>query len=420
LNKRRIVITGLGVLAPNGIGKEAFWQGLKEGKSGIKPIKRFDTSEFKCKLGGEIKDFKPTYFLGYKGLRDLDRTARLLCSAAKLAIDDAKLTINDKNTDDFGVCTGTTLSSLWNFSEFDKEAIQEGPLFTNVALFPGTVINAASSQVSIRFNIQGFNTTISTGYSSSIDALEYAMDFIRLGRVKAVMVGGVESLSLASFIGFYRLGFLAGMKNEEISCPFDKTRNGIILSEGAAVIVIEDEEFARNRNAHMYAEVKSIGNCFDAFKMGKYNPGAYGLEESMKKAIEHSEIGISDIDYISASANSVPDQDRLETKAIKDVFKRSAYNIPVSSIKSMIGEPFSAGGLLQIAGSIGSMVHGFVPPTINYKQRDSECDLDYVANKSRKARINNILINNYGPGGNNASLVMSRYQQKRRINVQQF
>jgi len=409
MNKKRIVITGIGVIAPNGIGKEQFWAALKEGRSGIKPISRFDTNGFKCKLAGEINNFNPSVFLGSKGLKNLDRTTRLLCSAAKLAIENANLIINYKNTDDIGVCTGTTLSSLWNIAEFIKEAIKEGPIFTDISLFPGTVLNAASSQVSIRFNIQGFNTTVSTGYSSSIDALKYAVDFIKSGRIKTVLVGAVESLSLANYTGFYRLGFLAGIKGEELSSPFDKRRNGIILGEGAAVIVIEDEEYAKRRKANIYAEVKGTGNCFDAYKMGKYNPEANGLRESMKKAIRDSGLRITDIDYISASANSVPMQDRLETEVIKSVFGRSAYNIPVSSIKSMIGEPFGAGGLLQIAASIGTIVDGFVPPTINYRIKDDDCNLDYVANKTRLARINNVLINSFGPGGSNASLVISKY-----------
>jgi 3-oxoacyl-[acyl-carrier-protein] synthase II len=408
--KKRIVITGIGVIAPNGIGKEQFWNALKEGRSGIKPISRFDTNGFKCKLGGEVSNFNPTLFLGSKGLKGLDRSARLLCSASKLAIEDAKLTITYKNTDDIGVCTGTTLSSLWNFAEFEKGAIKDSPLFTDASLFPGTVVNAASSQVSIRFNIQGFNTTVSTGYTASLDALKYAIDFIRLGRIKAIMVGGVESFALINFVGFYRLGFFAGIRGEELSCPFDKRRNGIILGEGAAVILIEDEEYAKRRKANIYAEVKGIGNCFDPFKMGKYNPEADGLRESMKRAVRDSGLRLSDIDYISASANSVREQDRLETKAIKDVFGRLAYNIPVSSIKSMTGESFSASGLLQIAASIGSIANNFIPPTINYKIKDNNCDLDYVANRSRMARINNVLINNFGPGGNNASLVISRYQ----------
>jgi 3-oxoacyl-[acyl-carrier-protein] synthase II len=408
-NNKKIVITGLGVVAPNGIGKNEFWLALKEGRSGIKPISRFDTGDYKCKLAGEIYGFKPTYFLGSKGLRSLDRTTRLLCSAAKLAVDDAALNIDSNNTDDIGVCTGTTLSSLWNFSEFERGAIIDGPLFTDASLFPGVVMNAASSQVSIRFNIQGFNTTISTGYSSSIDALKYAIDFIRLGRVKAVLVGGVESLSLTNYIGFYNLGFFAGIKGVELSCPFDKRRNGIILSEGAAVILIEDEEYALQRNANIYAEVNGTGNFFDAYRMGKYDPEASGLKSSMKEAIRSSGLNIDDIDYISASANSVPEQDRLETKVIKSVFGKYAYNIPICAIKSMIGEPFSAGGLFQIAASIGSMYDSFIPPTINYAIRDNDCDLDYVANKSRIARIRNVLINNFGPGGSNAAFILSKW-----------
>ncbi len=406
---RRFVITGLGVIAPNGIGKEKFWPALKEGRSGIKPIRRFDTGDFKCKLAGEIQDFNPAFFLGPSGLRGLERTSRLLCSAAKMAIEDAGLTIDYKNTDDIGVCTGTTLSNLWNFAEFEKGAIVDGPRFTDASLFPGSVMNAASSQVSIRFNIQGFNTTVSTGYSSSIDALKYAIDFIKLRRINVVLVGGVESLSMMNYSGFYRLGFFAGIKGEEISCPFDKRRNGIILGEGAAIVVIEDEEYARERGANIYAVVNGIGNYFDAFKIGKYDPNAKGLKESIKEAIKNSGLGVSDIDYISASANSVPEQDRLETKAIKDVFGKYAYNIPVSSIKSMIGETFSAGGLFQIAAAIGSMYHGFIPPTINYEIEDDDCDLDYVANKSRVTRINNVLINNYGPGGSNAAFILSKW-----------
>jgi 3-oxoacyl-[acyl-carrier-protein] synthase II len=409
MDSKGIVITGLGVIAPNGIGKEKFWQALKEGWSGIKPIKRFDTRGFKCSHAGEVQDFNPEEFLGTKGLRDLERSSRFLCSAAKLAIDDAELNIDDNNTDDIGVCTGTTLSSLWNFAEFDKEAIKEGPLFTDVALFPGTVMNAASSQVSIRYNIQGFNTTISTGFSSSIDALKYAIDFIKLKRIKAVLVGGVESLSPVNYTGFYRLGYLAGINGEEISCPFDKRRNGIVLGEGASVVVIEDEDYAKERGAKIYARVNGIGNYFEAFKMGKYNPEAAGLKESIREAMKNSELDVSEIDYIGASANSVPEQDRLETKAIKDVYGEYAYNIPVSSIKSMIGETFSAGGVFQIAASIGSMYEGFIPPTINYEIRDDDCDLDYVANRSRITRINNVLINNYGPGGSNAAFILSKW-----------
>jgi 3-oxoacyl-[acyl-carrier-protein] synthase II len=410
MDNKRIVITGVGVIAPNGIGKENFWQALKDGRSGIKPIKRFDTSEFKCKQAGEIDNFKPADFLGDKGLRDLDRTTRLLCSAAKLAIDDAKFEVNADNTDDIGVCTGTTLSSLWKIAEFNKQVIQDGPLFTDVALFPGTVANAASSYVSIRFNIQGFNTTISNGYTSSLDALRYAKDFINFGRVKAVLVCSAESMSVANYTGFNILGFLAGLKGQEISCPFDKRRNGIILSECAAAIMLEDEEYAKRRKAQIFAQVKGISNSFDAKKLGKYNSQATGLQFCMKTALAESNFKPKDIDYISASANSVFQQDALEVNAIKRVFEKRAYEIPVSSIKSMIGESFSCAGLMQLTAGLASINNSFVPPTINYNVKDSECDLDFVPNISRKKNINNILINNMGPSGNNAVAVLSKYK----------
>ena len=409
MKEKRVVITGAGVISPNGIGKAAYWQALKDGKSGVKVISRFDTNQFKTKLAGEVDNFKPEEFLGEKGLRNLDRSSRFICSTAKMALDDAQLKITEENTDEIGVCTGTTLSSLWNIAEFNRQVIQDGPLFTDVALFPGTVANAASSQISIKYNIQGFNTTISNGYTSSLDALKYAVDFIKFGRAKAVLVNAVESLSLANYLGFNLLGFLAGLNGEEVSCPFDKRRNGIVLSESAGTIIIEDEEYARKRDAQIYAEIKGMGNYFEAYKIGKYRPDALGLRKSMQKALENSGMQPKDIDYLSASANSVLKQDVLETKAIKEVFAKAAEKLPVSSIKSMIGEPFSAAGLMQIVAGIGNLRYNFLAPTINYYVKDGECDLDYIPNEARPAKINNILINNSGPGGNSASMVLSRY-----------
>ena len=410
MNEKRIVITGIGVLAPNGIGKNSFWSALKEGVSGIKVINRFDTNEFKAKLGGEINDFKAADFLGEKGLRGLDRTTRFICASAKMAIEDSNLEIDENTTDAMGVCTGTTLSSLWSIAEFDRGVIKDGPLFSDVGLFPGTVVNAASSQVSIRFNIRGFNATISNGYTSSLDALKYASDFIRLGRVNTVVLGAVESLSLANFTGFYNLGFLAGIKGEEVSCPFDKRRNGIILSEGAGVVILEDEEKAKRRKANIYAEVKGIGSYFDAYRMASYEPEAKGLRISMLKAIEKSRLNFDDIDCISAAANSVFEQDKLESKAIRDAFGKNAKKIPITSIKSMLGETFSSSGLLQLIAAIASINENVIHPTINYRVDDPECDLNYVTNNAKTKKINNVLINNFGPGGNNASLVISKYQ----------
>jgi 3-oxoacyl-[acyl-carrier-protein] synthase II len=406
MKEPQAVITGVGVISPNGIGKEKYWQSLKEGRSGIKPITIFETAFFKAKTAGECTDFNAEEFLGSKGLRNLDRSTKLLCSATKLAIDDSSLIITEENTNDIGMVTATTLSVIFNISEFSKEAQDEGPQFVNPAMFPGTTINSPSSQAAIRFNIKGFNTTVSTGYSASLDALKYAVDFIKLGRAKAVLVAGVESLFFQSFVGFHKLEFLAGIKGEEISCPFDKRRNGIVLGEGAGVIVVEDVDHARSRDAKIYAKVKAVESIFDPFRTGKYNPKATGLKKSITETMRKAKTDKNEIDYICAAANSVGNQDALETAIIKEVFEDDSMNIPVSSIKSMIGEAVSAAGVLQIAAAIGAIENNFIPPTINYKEKDPECDLNYVPNRSIEKELKNVLINNFGPGGNNASCII--------------
>lgn len=405
---KRIVITGIGVIAPNAIGKDAFWEALRNGKSGIKPITIFNPGFFKSKQAGEVSDFKAEEFLGPKGLQNTDRATKLVCSAAKLGIEDAGLNITEENTDDIGVVTGTTLA-VWNLAEFSREIVQDGPQFATPGMFPGTTTNSASSQISIRHKIKGFNTTISTGYTASIDALKYAVNFIKLNRAKVVLVAGVEGLTFASFTGFYKIGFLAGINGEEISCPFDKRRNGIVLGEGAGVLIVEDEDHARERNARIYAELAAVENSFYAFRAAKYDPKARGIKRTMYKALNSADMHEEDIDYISSSANSVVQQDMFETMAIKEVFNIYAKGIPVSAIKSMVGESVSASGVLQIAASIGSLIKSFIPPTLHYEEKDPLCDLDYVPCKSRELDVENILINNFGPGGNNATVIIKKY-----------
>jgi len=403
-----VVITGVGVIAPNGIGKDEFWASLKEGRTGIKPITSFETAFFKSKTAGEITGFEAEKFLGPKGLRMLDRGTRYLLAASKLALEDANLQINEANCQDIGAVTATTLSVIWNISDFTKDAHDEGQ--ANPAKFSGTTINAPSSQISIRYGIKGFNATISTGFTASLDALKYAMDFIRLGRAQVVLLAGVESLFFQTFVGFYKLDFLAGIKGPEISCPFDKRRNGIVLGEGAGVVILENEEYAKKRNARAYARVAAAESFFDPFRSGKYSPRAEGLKRTMTAVIDRSNIQMQNIDYICASANSVPFQDSLETGAIKEVFGETAKSIPVSSIKSMIGETVSAAGILQLCAGVGAMQGGFIPPTINYLEPDPECDLDYVTKGSLNKKPSNILINNFGPGGTNASAIISKYE----------
>ena len=409
---KRVVFTGVGVLACNGKGKDEFWKALEAGESGIKPISLFDTSEFSVNMAGEIEDFDPKKYFGPKGLRSLDRSTKLLVSASKLAVADSGFKITDENTDDVGVSAGTTLGSLKSISDFDEVTLKEGPRYTNPAHFPNTVINSPASQVSIWNNIQGFNTTISTGFTASMDAMSYANDAIQMGRAKLVYTGGVEELCYLTYCGFYALKFLSGSNGggHFINCPFDRRRNGAALGEGACLIAMEEQTHAKARGADVLGEVLGFGYYFDTFRMNKYNPRGTGIKEAICAALDDAGLSTKDIDYICSNANSTPAADKIETAAIKEVFGARAREIPVSSIKSMVGECYSVSGAFAVAGCLGAIKRGFIPPTVNLEERDPDCDLDYVANTSQKASVNTILVINFGPNGGHCCMVLGRYR----------
>ncbi len=404
----RIAITGIGVVSPIGIGKRNFWQAIKEGRSGVGPISLFSVDNLKVNLGAEVKDFMPEEILGQKGLRNLDRATKLLLCAGKLALLDSGLDTARLDTTRIGISIGTTFGSLWSISEFDKTAFLEGARFVNPAEFPNTVINSPPSQLAIRFNIKGPCATIASGFSSSIDALKYAQDLIRNGKADIVLAGGVEEFCAQVFLGFYKAKFLAGLKGLEISCPFDKRRNGIIFGEAGAVVVLEREDLAKQRHACIYGYICGCGRYFYPYLPHRYEPEGRGLLRAISLALEDAKLSYKDIDYISAAANSTPQADLIETKVIKEIFKEKARQIPVSSIKAMLGETFSAAGALNLVATLGAIEEGFVAPTINYLEKDEACDLDYVANQARPFKIKKALINSFGPLGNNSCLVISQ------------
>jgi 3-oxoacyl-[acyl-carrier-protein] synthase II len=406
----RVVITGLGVIASNGIGKDRFQEALFKGVSGIRPVSLFDTSQFKVKTGGEIENFEAADFLGSKGLRTLDRSTKLLNCAAKLALDDAKLDFSGADTSDVGVAVGSTLGSIRSIREFHQDAVKDGPRYVNPSLFPNTVINSPASQVSIRFKIKGFNITLSTGFSAGLDAVNYAAEFIRSGRARVALAGGVEEMCIETFFGFYRTGFLAGSSGEgpELSCPFDGRHNGVVFGEGTAILVLEGLDSAIKRNASIYGEVLGCGRGYDAYNIGRYDPEGGGLKRAMRTALKKADVVPENIDYICAAANSAKEGDIIESKAIKDVFG-VATKTNISSIKSMIGESFSASGAFQAAAAALAIEKQVIPATINYRQKDPECDLNYVANEARGCKVDNVLVNAFGPGGYNSSMVIARF-----------
>lgn len=401
-NNKRVVITGIGIISSNAIGIKNFSNAIFNGISGIKPISSFDTSDFKVKTAGEINNFKPEEFLGQKGLRTLDRSTKLICSAAKLALDNGGLEITENNTYDTGVVVATTLGPVKSICDFDKDATTDGVRYVNPAFFPNTVINSPASQVSIKFNIKGFNTTISNGFSAGLDAINYATNFIKLNRAKTILVGAVEDFYAQVFIGFYKSGLLAGLGSGlELSCPFDKRRNGMILGEGSCVLILEDLDSALNRNANIYAEVLGYG-------MSNYN---LEIKDAMQVALEKSNIKTEKIDYICAGANSMQDLDYKETLAIKELFGKNISRQKVSSIKSMVGECFSVSSTIQVAAGLCAIKEQMIPATINYQEKDLRCDLDYVTNKAISHKVENVLINALGPANCSytSSLTISKF-----------
>jgi len=400
MNNKRVVITGIGVIAANAVGREAFSKAIFDGASGIKPISLFNTAGFKVKTAGEVADFKPQDFLGDKGLRTLDRSTKLAASATKLAIDDSSVEISDENSRAFGVSMGSTFGSISSVSNFDREALTEGPRYVNPGLFPNTVINSPASQVSIKFNIKGFNATISSAFCAGLDAIGYAADQIRLGRAKTVFAGGVEELCEQLFLGFYKTDCLAGLNGPEICAPFDKRRNGILLGEGACVLVLEDLDAALMRKAHIYAEVLGFGMSF--------GPGNLGRAISL--ALKESGLNAAQIDFVSSCANSTKELDSEETRALKEAFGPSVSKIQVGAVKSMLGECYSASGSLQVAAAIAGIARQEAFPTVNYEELDPDCDLNYVVNKAKSCKINKALIIASGKTGYNSSLIISKYQ----------
>ncbi len=406
----RLVITGISVLSSIGVNKDEFWTNLTNGVSGIKDITLFDVSKYKSKKAGEISGFDAREYLGKKGIRHIDRTSLLVSSAAKLAMDDAKITHEIYSAEELGIVIGSTYGSIDSISSFDLEGLQEGPTFVNPMDFPNTVLNAPASRASIFCNATGLNSTISTGTASGLDAIIYASDFLRLGRVKAVFAGGVHGLTADIFWGAYRSGILSGSSNGdiEISAPFDKRRNGFIIGEAAALLVIERLEDALERNATIYAEIKGYGCTFNPDKVSRDDIDTTQGVRCISIAMKDAGINTDEVSYISACANSSVTGDIMEAKIIKDYFGDNADKIPVSAIKSMTGECLDASGAMQAVASVMALNNDMVPPTINYKEHAEECDLEYVPNNCKKVNVKNVLINSFSDTGNVSSLILSK------------
>ncbi len=381
----RICITGIGVVSPIGIGKEEFLLSLKSGKSGIEVIKEFDTRFSGSKKGGMIRSFHPKDFIPASKIRRLDRASQFAIAASKLALADAKFTVTRENSSRIGVVLGSGFCGLSSSDEFHRGQVLKGFLDLNPMLFPNTVPNAPSSYVSIELGIEGVNSTLVQSFCTAEAAIFFACDQLRNGRADLILTGGVDELSEFLFRGFSELHLLATDRgHEERSCPYDRMRNGLILGEGAGLLVIEGEGHARSRGARIYGYILGYSLVGKSLK----GDGSEDLNRSIEMVLEGREE--TSIDYLSGAGNSSKVLDALEAKGVKRAFPALYSDIPVSSTKSMTGEAIASGGVRMVA-NILSLENGFVPPTINYLNADPSCNLHYVIHQRLDREIKTVL-----------------------------
>jgi 3-oxoacyl-[acyl-carrier-protein] synthase II len=402
--ERRIVVTGLGVVTPIGTGREQFWTNLLAGRCGITRVESFETGGYSVHRGAEVKDFRATDYLLNLDAAHLGRASQFAIAAARLALADAGVLIASLDLKRAGVSMGTTSGEPREVERFDdlyvgRELERVGPEF--VALYPSHVIAAHLAR---ELQFAGVNIMIPTACAAGNYAIAHAFDVLRAGRADLMLAGGSDAFSRITYTGFARLGAIA----PDICQPFDRHRKGMIPGEGAGVLVLEPLERALERGARIYAEVAGYGLSCDAYHMTAAHPEGDGAVRAMSQALKESRTRPEEVCYISAHGTGTATNDRLETIAVKRLFQETAYSIPISSIKSMLGHTMGAASAIEAAVCALAAFHDRIPPTINLEEPDPDCDLDYVPNYARAHRVEVAMNNAYAFGGNNASLIFRK------------
>jgi len=412
--KRRVVITGMGIVSPLGIGLDDNWQAICQGKSGIGPITKFDTTEYPAKIAGEVKNFDPEPYIDKKDQKKMDVFIQYALAAGSMAIKQSGLIIDESNADRVGVLVGSGLGGLQTIEKYHTLLLQNGPKKISPFFVPMLIVNLAPGQISIYFGCRGPNSSVVTACATGNHSIGEASRIIQRGDADAMIAGGVEStITPLAVAGFCALKALSTRNNEpeKASRPFEKNRDGFVMAEGAGILVLENLESAKQRGASIFAEVIGFGCNADAYHITAPSPGGEGAARCMQIAIDDADIKPGDIDYINAHGTSTPMNDLSETIAMKTVFKDHVKNLPVSSTKSMTGHLLGAAGGVEAIFSILSIKHGIIPPTINYDEPDPECDLDYVPNVARKKDVRIVMSNSFGFGGTNATLIFKTFEE---------
>jgi len=409
----RVVITGMGVVSPIGNDIRTFWNNLIKGESGISSIDIFDTADYKAKIAGVVRDFDAAEILGKKEARRLDRFSQFALAAAEQAWSDSKLDLNDINPERLGVYVGSGIGGIETLIENIDALRQKGPRRVSPTLVPAMITNAAAAQISIKWNAMGPSMSPVSACAIGNTAIGEAFRLIRSGEVDAVFAGGTEAaitdLSVASFGNATALS----TRNDaptQASRPFDEDRDGFVMSEGAGILILESLSHALRRGANIHAEVIGYGASSDAHHMVATHPEGKGAYLAMKAALRNANISLEEIDVISAHATSTKVGDISETKAIKELFGKQAYQIPITANKSMVGHMLGAAGGVEAIALAMSLKESIVPPTINLETPDPLCDLDYVPAIARQVKINTGLSNSFGFGGHNAVIILKKYE----------
>lgn len=411
--KNRVVITGLGAITPVGNDAGTFWNNIKNGVCGIDFIKGFDTEGFKAKLAGEVKNFDPVEILGRREARRLDRFSQFALVAADEAVRDSKLDIDGMDKTRIGVVVGSGIGGIGTIEKQNETLIKKGPNRIHPLFIPMIIGNMAAGNIAIKYGAKGICTTVVTACATSTNCIGEAYRMIQNGTADVIIAGGAEaSVTPLSIAGFISLTALSKSSDpNRASIPFDKERNGFVMGEGSGIVILESLEHAKKRDAKIYSEIVGYGSTCDAYHITAVDPSGEGAAAAMGNAIKEAGIDKSDISYINAHGTSTVSNDKGETFAIKRLFGDISNNIPVSSTKSMTGHLLGAAGAIEAIVCVKSLEEGFIPPTIGYREKDEECDLDYVPNVGRKADLEYAMSNSFGFGGHNAVILLKKWSE---------
>lgn len=414
MSPRRVVVTGRGVISPIGNNPDEFWTALAECRSGISRITAFDPSEFEAQIAGEVNGLDIAQYLDRKQVKRMDRFCQLGIIAAIQAVEEAQLDFEKEDPARIGIYASSGIGGLSTIEQQHAIMLERGPSRVSPLLVPMMIINLLPGQIAMRFGAKGPNISVVTACATSTHTVGEAVLGIRSGMADVMISGGSEaSTTRLGLAGFCAMKALSTRNDapEKASRPFDMERDGFIMSEGAGMVVLEELEHARARNAKIYGEIIGYGSSSDAYHLTAPAPGGAGAAQCMKMALDDAEITIDQVDYINAHGTSTPLNDKFETMAIKTVFGDRAYQIPVSSTKSMHGHLLGAAGVVEAIACLQAIEHNLIPATINYEVPDPECDLDYVPNKPREAKLDIVLSNSFGFGGHNGTLALRRYSE---------